>query len=278
MVFSTAEMQVWICLCILLIQAFALPQQWGDNMRQRLAGAVPPSRHGAHPDYPPMGEPIYPPAAVPGSLLSMDEQMGVGMAQDQFPSIVPSFDSMVPGYIPTSTPFDNPTTLSDQIKMLPDAPDCSIRPQTVTEIQRMRDSASKIAVMMQSETLIMNKRKTYVEQMTAYLNDRIRELNKVKQELAQETRWLDLSSNRIFSLEEKEKLIKLQDIQSCLNDQTTRSNADISAVGKSLTDIQSQAATVQASINAIQARMNAINAGAGSSGASGVAATAVPPT
>jgi len=175
---------------------------------------------------------------------------------------IPQFDPMIPGYIPTSTPFDNPaSSLSDPIDPLPSTPDCSVRPQTVVEIQRMRESASKIAVMMQSETLIMNKRKTYVERMTSYLNDRIGELNKVKLELAQETRWLDLSSNRIFELEEKEKLIKLQDIQSCLNQQAQIGSANAGNVGKSLTDIQAQAANVQTSIDAIKARMALISSG-----------------
>jgi len=253
-------MQAWICLCFLLVQALALPQQWGENSRlQRMASAVRPSRHGTEPQFPPQQqEPVYPPAALPGSLLSLEEQIGAGMAQEQ----IPSFDPMIPGYIPTSTPFDNPTSsLSTPISPLPSTPECSVRPQTVVEIQRMRESASKIAVMMQSETVIMNKRKTYVEQMTSYLNDRIQELNKVKTELQQETRWLDLSSNRIFELEEKEKLIKLQDIQSCLNEQTDSRNLAVANVGKSLTDIQSQATAVQASIAQIEARMAAINAG-----------------
>jgi hypothetical protein len=227
-----------------------------------MGGAVPPSRHEPQPSFPPSEqEPVYPPAALPGSLLSLEEQVGVGVSQEQ----IPNFDPMIPGYIPTSTPFDNPSTLSTPIDPLPSTPDCGVRPQTVVEIQRMRESASKIAVMMQSETLIMNKRKTYVEQMTVYLNDRIQELNKVKRELAQETRWLDLSSNRIFELEEREKLIKLQDIQSCLNDQTTRTTSDQINVGHTLADISAQATAVQTSINAIKARMDAINAGGGSS-------------
>jgi len=102
--------------------------------------------------------------------------------------------------------------------------------------------------------------------MTVYLNDRIQELNKVKRELAQETRWLDLSSNRIFELEEREKLIKLQDVQSCLNEQTDRRTIDQSNVGKTLADISAQASAVQTSINAIKARMDAINAGGSSTG------------
>jgi len=231
--------------------------------------AVRPSEHGPTPVYPPQDEPIYPPEPTQDALLSMGERIGVGagMGMEQ----IPTFDPMIPGYIPTSTPFDNPSSsLANPIKPLPATPDCSVRPQTVVEIQRMRQSASQIAVMMQQETLVMNRRKGYVERMTNYLNDRIRELNKVKSELAQETRWLDLSSNRIYELEEKEKLIKLQDIQACLNDQTSRNNADVQTVGKSLTDIQQQAAAVQASINAIVARMNAINAGAsGGSGGAG---------
>jgi len=266
LVFFSTEMQAWICLCILFVQVFAIPPYYVARNQRTGVSAVPPSRHGPVPAYPsPQDEPIYPPAALPGSLLSLEEQVGAGVSESE--AQIPAFDNMIPGYIPTSTPFDNPTSsLSTPVKQLPATPECSIRPQTVTEIQRMRESASKIAVMMQQETVIMNRRKTYVEQMTNYLNDRIVELNKVKSELAQETKWLDLSSNRIYELEEKEKLVKLQDIQSCLNDQTTRTTTDQNNVGKTLTDIQSQQATVQASIAAIEARMNAINAGA--SGAS----------
>jgi len=265
-------MQVWLCLCVLLIQAYGLPQQYSEAMRQRYQpqpqyyGAVPPSRHAPAPVYSPavqQQEPVYPPAALPSSLLSVGEQMGVAGQMEQ----IPSFDPMIPGYIPTSTPFDNPTTLSAPVAPLPSTPDCTVRPQTVVEIQRMRESASKIAVMMQQETLVMNKRKTYVEQMTSYLNDRILELNKVKRELSQETKWLDLSSNRIFELEEKEKLIKLQDIQTCLNDRTQQTSTDQTNVAGVLHDIQSQQTTVQASISQIQARIAQINSATGNAAA-----------
>lgn len=74
----------------------------------------------------------------------------------------------------------------------------------------MRRSAARIAQMIQTEIMIMEKRKTYVEQMTSYLNDRIRELNKVKGELAQENKWIEVSNQRIAELAQKEKLIKLQ--------------------------------------------------------------------
>ena len=86
----------------------------------------------------------------------------------------------------------------------------------------MRRSAARIAQMIQTEVAIMEKRKTYIEQMTSYLNDRIRELNKVKGELEQENKWIEVSNNRIAELAEREKLIKMQDIVSCLNSQAQR--------------------------------------------------------
>jgi len=252
-------MLAWVSLSLLLLQATALPHQWQELMRD--------NRNG--PSYPPaQSEPVYPTAALPEALLSVQEGLGAGAGMGM--GQIPMFDSMIPGYIPTSTPFDNPSSsLSTPINTIPSFPDCSVRPQTVVEIQRMRESASKIALMMQSETVVMDRRKKYVESMTSYLNDRIREVNKVKSELQQETQWLDLSSNRIAELEEREKLIKLQDIQSCLNDQTTRSQGDAAAVTRSLSDIQSQAAAVQTSINTIQARMAAINSASGAGGAAG---------
>jgi len=257
------------CLCLLLSQVNALPHEWQETVKE--------NRNGE-------SEPVYPPAppAFPDSLLSVSEQqqmgaqlgLGAGAGAAAGFEQIPSFDPMIPGYIPTSSPFDNPSSsLSKLINTIPAFPDCNVRPQTVVEIQRMRESASKIAQMMTAETFIMNKRKAYVEQMTVYINDRIREINKVKSDLAQETRWLDLSSNRIAELEEREKLVKLQDVQSCLNDQTTRSQGDAAAVTKSLADIQSQASVVQSSISTIQARMAAINSNGASGGASGAASS-----
>lgn len=43
----------------------------------------------------------------------------------------------------------------------------------------MRKSAAQMAATIGLEADSISKRKTYIEQMTTYLNDRIRELNKV---------------------------------------------------------------------------------------------------
>jgi len=73
-----------------------------------------------------------------------------------------------------------------------------VRPQTIVEIKRMRRAAARIAQMIQTEVIIMEKRKVYVEQMTSYLNDRIRELNKVRDPVSVRIVWFsatDLSAH-----------------------------------------------------------------------------------
>ena len=72
------------------------------------------------------------------------------------------------------------------------------------------------------EIQTMEKRKAYIEQMTTYLNDRIRELNKVKRDLAAEQKWIQVSNQRIAELAQKEKLIKLQDVMACIRTEQDR--------------------------------------------------------
>jgi len=165
------------------------------------------------------------------------------------------------GYVPLGSPFDNPSTFDTPTPTLPQAPDCTVRPQTVVEIQRMRESAGRIARMIAQEVVVMNKRKSYVEQMTTYLNDRIRELNKVKSELAEELRWISVSQNRISELAEKEKLIKLQDVLACLQadkDQITGKSAQQLTT---LTTLKNTAAKLIKNIKALRTQMSKTSAG-----------------
>ena len=175
------------------------------------------------------------------------------------------------GYVPTSTPFDNPKTLTERTPTIPNSPDCSVRPQTVVEIQRMRESASRIAQMIEAEVQIMNKRKSFVEQMTTYLNDRIRELNKVKSELAEETRWIEVSTNRIQELAEREKLVKMQDILACLNGDKKTLADESSAQASTIEALKSQSEAVSKRIAEIKAKIEAAAEGkdAGGSGDKG---------
>jgi len=166
------------------------------------------------------------------------------------------------GYIPTSVPFDNPGTLSKPTPSIPSSPDCTVRPQTIVEIKRMRRSAARIAQMIQTEVIIMEKRKTYVEQMTSYLNDRIRELNKVKGELEQENRWIEVSNQRIFELAQKEKLIKMQDILSCLNSDQERLLGAKNSQVQAISDLQAQTQALTTSITAITDNIKGLQSGA----------------
>lgn len=179
------------------------------------------------------------------------------------------FTAGITGYVPTSTPFDNPKTLTERTPTIPNSPDCSVRPQTVVEIQRMRESASRIAQMIEAEVQIMNKRKTFVEQMTTYLNDRIRELNKVKGELAEETRWIEVSTNRIQELAEREKLVKMQDILACLNGDKKVLSDESSAQASTIEALKSQSEAVTKRIAEIKAKIEAAAEGKDASGSGG---------
>jgi vacuolar-type H+-ATPase subunit I/STV1 len=163
------------------------------------------------------------------------------------------------GYVPTTVPYDNPGTLSKPTPTIPSTPDCTVRPQTIVEIKRMRRAAARIAQMIQTEVIIMEKRKTYVEQMTAYLNDRIRELNKVKSELDQENRWIELSNQRIKELAEKEKLIKMEDILACLrNDQERLAGAKLSQTD-AIQQLTTKTSQIQQTINQIQQNIRSVS-------------------
>eukprot|EP00310_Coccolithus_braarudii_P019384 CAMPEP_0183352430 /NCGR_PEP_ID=MMETSP0164_2-20130417/29433_1 /TAXON_ID=221442 /ORGANISM="Coccolithus pelagicus ssp braarudi, Strain PLY182g" /LENGTH=209 /DNA_ID=CAMNT_0025524855 /DNA_START=53 /DNA_END=682 /DNA_ORIENTATION=+ len=177
--------------------------------------------------------------------------------------------------------FDNPNTDTNPVQTIPSAPDCTVRPQTIVEVKRMRKAAAHIAQLIQLEVAIMEKRKTYVEQMTAYLNDRIRELNKVKGELAQENRWIEVSNQRIAELAEKEKLIKMQDILSCLSSNKNRLAGERDSQSKQMAAMQAQANVIAQKINSIKGTISAVNGGADpntptpAAGAAGAAAPAL---
>jgi len=181
---------------------------------------------------------------------------GAMAAQDGWP-----FIAGMPDYVTTSTQFDNPKTLTEKTPTIPASPDCSVRPQTVVEIQRMRESASRIAQMVEAEVQIMNKRKSFVEQMTTYLNDRIRELNKVKSELAEETRWIEVSTNRIQELAEREKLVKMQDILACLNNDKQTLTSESSSQASTIEALKAQSDAVSKRIADIKAKIEAANEG-----------------
>jgi len=157
------------------------------------------------------------------------------------------------GYIPDGTPFSNPSTLSALTPLLPSTPDCTVRPQTIIEIQRMRAQSHRIAQLIDQEVVIMGKRKAYVEQMTAFLNDRIKELNMVKEQLKDELQWIEVSQNKIQELAEREKLVKLQDILTCLNQDSKNMAGDTAMKSQTISTLNTQADTIKKKIDTIKA-------------------------
>jgi len=187
----------------------------------------------------------------------------VSATEEQWIDPVLPSNLVLHGYVPLSSPSDNPNSesLIAPITSIAHDPECVPRPQTIAEIHRMRESASRIASAITHEVAIMRRRKQFVEQMTAYLNDRIVELNRVKNELSEEVRWIELSQQRIQELSEKEKLIKLQDVLQCVNagkDRLTTSSASKAASSASLA---AKAEALQASVKSIQSKIETIQSG-----------------
>jgi len=163
-------------------------------------------------------------------------------------------------YMPEGGLFDNPATDTTLTRTIPESPSCTIRGQTVFEIRKLRQDARALGQAIMFEVNIMEKRKAYVEEMTEFLNDRIRELNKVKIDFAAEQKWIQVSNARVSELAQKEKLIKLQDVQSCIRSQQQRLQGDSFAKSDEYAHLNVQATQLHNIINAIQTRMRIITA------------------
>jgi cell division protein ZapA (FtsZ GTPase activity inhibitor) len=165
-------------------------------------------------------------------------------------------------YLPDSGPYDNPATDTIPVATIPSTPSCTIRGQTIFEIRKMRADAKQIGMSIMYEIQTMEKRKTYIEQMTAYLNDRIRELNKVKRDLAAEQKWIQVSNSRISELAQKEKLIKLQDVMSCIKSESERLAGEKGSKTAALTAMGKEAANLENNIKTIRTSMDKATADA----------------
>jgi len=167
-------------------------------------------------------------------------------------------EGAVATYLPEGGVYDNPATSTDLIATLPESPSCTIRGQTIFEIRKMRSDAKQIGMAIMYEIQIMEKRKAYIEQMTSYLNDRIRELNKVKTDLAAEQRWIQVSNQRIAELAQKEKLIKLQDVMTCISQEQARLSGDATTKSSAYTSLKKQSDALNAQISTIRNSITAL--------------------
>ena len=170
-------------------------------------------------------------------------------------------------YLPDSGPYDNPATDTQPVASIPSTPSCTVRGQTIFEIRKMRADAKQIGMSIMYEIQTMEKRKAYIEQMTAYLNDRIRELNKVKRDLAAEQKWIAVSNQRIAELAQKEKLIKLQDVMACIKSEQARLQGEKGSKASALASMSKQAAALEANIKAIRTHMETVAVTAGKNAA-----------
>jgi len=165
-------------------------------------------------------------------------------------------------YLPESGPYDNPGTDIVPTPTIPSSPTCTVRGQTIFEIRKMRADAKQIGMSIMYEIQTMEKRKAYIEQMTAYLNDRIRELNKVKRDLSAEQKWIQVSNQRIAELAQREKLIKLQDVMACIKSEQERLAGERTTKTVAIGNLAQQALQLETNIRSIRAKMHQITGGA----------------
>src|SRR5690606_9817594 len=105
----------------------------------------------------------------------------------------------------------------DLVSLIPALPHCAITPQTITEIMAMRADSKKIADSVDAESKNCDARRKYVGDLTNFLNVWIMELNRLKRDLNSCDKYIKLSTERINQLAVKEKLIKIEDVINCLN-------------------------------------------------------------
>jgi hypothetical protein len=180
-------------------------------------------------------------------------------------------------YLPESGPYDNPATDIQPTPTIPSSPSCTVRGQTIFEIRKMRADAKQIGLSIMYEIQTMEKRKAYIEQMTSYLNDRIRELNKVKRDLAAEQKWIQVSNQRIAELAQKEKLIKLQDVMTCIKSEQDRLMGERGTKTIAIQNMAKQAAQLQNNIKTIRDKMETITTGGPKAGAAAAGSAAEAP-
>jgi len=85
------------------------------------------------------------------------------------------------------------------------------------QISKLREGSQKLAASVKQEAAQAQKRKEFIEKMTNYINERIRELNRVKQELQEEIKFIEVGNRRIAAIEEQERLLRAQDVFQCLS-------------------------------------------------------------
>lgn len=157
----------------------------------------------------------------PVSPLSAAKTAGPILHDPLISSINPSGQS---GYVPNGSPYDNINNdmLSQPAFALPENSECTIRTQTVVQIQKVRKTAAQMAAAIGLEAGNMGKRKTWIEEMTSFINDRIRELNKIKSDLKEDLRWVSMTRQQIDLLNKQEQKMKLDDVLNCMQSDKSR--------------------------------------------------------
>jgi len=147
---------------------------------------------------------------------------------------------------------EEPKDLVAKVSQIPTTPTCSLRPMAVNEIAKLRLKYSDLQSHISREQTHAFSRKQYIKRMTAYLNSKIEELNTVKSELELEEKWLKVSDQRLKSYQQKEKLIKLEDVLKCLTKTRDVSEKNKASHDSAIEDLTKQKSEVEAALEKIK--------------------------
>mmetsp|Transcript_10013 Transcript_10013/g.18210 ORF Transcript_10013/g.18210 Transcript_10013/m.18210 type:complete len:225 (+) Transcript_10013:25-699(+) len=135
---------------------------------------------------------------------------------------------------------------------------CNVRPQTIIAIQKLRAKQVSLIGQLQERAVTSRKRKEYVQGMTAYINARIMEMNKVKEDLEQELKWMEVTKHHVEEITERQKLMKLQDVSNCIS-KSSKGTEKTASKGKEEVEknLKKQIDAAQKSIDDLKKKMSA---------------------
>lgn len=145
--------------------------------------------------------------------------------------------------------------LDEPIHAVSNAGDCIPSPSVIDDIHRLRTESTKVADLLQHETMTLHERKEFVKSLTKYINERIVELNQVKSELGEELKLVELAQQQLQEFSQQEELIKLQDALSCLHTKTEEQGEDHS---ENISHIEHEISEVQQAISGLQSKQKTL--------------------
>lgn len=162
-------------------------------------------------------------------------------------------------YVPESLPYSFPTIDAlERVPLISSVPKCKVSDTAANEILKIRKYAQSIAKTSEVEATHCEARRGYIQELTSFLNTWIVELNKLKRDLNQCDKFVKLSAKRIDELQQKEQLIKVEDVLECLTHDNQDGDDYKAMLEKQKESLQARATAITEKIKAVKTDMSGI--------------------